>query len=171
MIRWHPLESISIQPSVRRPIAEENSNLDQHLSSRPISCQPSISFAENNKNKNPQIMCQPNLYLPTDIEASTQSSGSSEYTTQSFAEHVKHATKSLTTSEAWIGYYDYKALCMPRIPFLKRTNRSIFFGLNYPIRILVSIAMGFQYSLSMTSGVTSVLRILSGGGILNFPPS
>lgn len=46
----------------------------------------------------------------TDIELTTQSKGSSEaQDTPSFGQHSTHAKQALTTSEAWIGDYDYKA--------------------------------------------------------------
>lgn len=79
---------------------------------------------------------------------------------------LKH---SLTTKDGWIGNYDYKALCMPRLPclptsFRASSSRSIFFGLEDRVPTLVAILMGFQHALAMVGGVIAVPRILSGLG-------
>lgn len=119
-------------------------------------------------------MCQPGgtPELSSDVEAPTQLKSPSESReAQSFTQRIQNAKNVLKRRENWIGDYDYKALCMPRIPFIKRSNRSIFFGLNDRIPILVALVMGFQHSLAMASGVASVPRILTGGGLLSFPPS
>lgn len=84
---------------------------------------------------------------------------------------------SLKTADAWVGNYDYKELCMPRLPCLPRwrnsTSRSIFFGVNDKMPILLGILMGFQHALAMVVGVISVPRILGGAGLghLNLDPS
>lgn len=55
---------------------------------------------------------------------------------------MKH---KMTTRDGWIGDYDYRALCMPHIPFFHRkANSSPFYGPNDEIPILVTILMGVQ---------------------------
>lgn len=74
---------------------------------------------------------------------------------------------TVTTKDGWVGNYDYKVLCLPRIPCLPRSvasSRSIFFGLHSRIPILVAILMGFQHALAMVGGVITVPRILAGPG-------
>mmetsp|Transcript_3019 Transcript_3019/g.9250 ORF Transcript_3019/g.9250 Transcript_3019/m.9250 type:complete len:588 (+) Transcript_3019:50-1813(+) len=77
-------------------------------------------------------------------------------------ETVKH---KLTTKNGLIGDYDYKDLCMPRIPFTKMSQSpSVFFGLHDSLPLLVGILMGFQHALAMVGGVITVPRILAGAG-------
>lgn len=72
---------------------------------------------------------------------------------------------SLRSPSTWVGDYDYKSLCLPRIPFInQKPPRSIFFGLHDRIPILVAIVMGFQHSLAMAGSIVSVPRIIVGGG-------
>lgn len=76
----------------------------------------------------------------------------------------------LTTVNGWVGAYDYVSLCTPRLPCLRsQSSRSIFFGLNDEIPILVAMLMGFQHALAMVGGVITVPRIL-GGVPLKFLP-
>lgn len=81
----------------------------------------------------------------------------------------ENLVKKLTTVDGWVGSYDYGSLCMPRLPCLPTTRhaRSIFFGLDDNIPILVAALMGFQHALAMVGGVIAVPRILGGGGPMN----
>lgn len=74
--------------------------------------------------------------------------------------------ETLTTRKGLIGDYDYKALCMPRLPCLPVTMESvgIFFGLHDHLPLLVGILMGFQHALAMVGGVITVPRIIAGAG-------
>lgn len=79
----------------------------------------------------------------------------------------------LGTADGWVGSYDYRALCMPRLPCFQSSsskNRTIFFGVNDSIPILLALLMGFQHALAMAGGVITVPRIISGAGVghLNF---
>lgn len=76
------------------------------------------------------------------------------------------ALRRLATSDGWVGEYDYKSLCMPRIPCVRsfRQSRPIFFGLDDHIPVLVAAVMGFQHALAMLGGVIAVPRILGGDG-------
>lgn len=80
------------------------------------------------------------------------------------------------TSKGWFGDYDYGALCMPRLPCMRERSlrtRSIFFGVNDHIPILVALLMGFQHALAMAGGVITVPRIIVGAGAnhLNLEPA
>lgn len=82
---------------------------------------------------------------------------------------MKRLRTKLTTVDGWVGSYDYVSLCTPRLPCLRSQNsRSIFFGLNDDIPILVAMLMGFQHALAMVGGVITVPRLL--GVDLNFEP-
>lgn len=76
---------------------------------------------------------------------------------------LKHAT---TTRHGLVGHYDYKALCMPRLPCVPMTVEKVglFFGLDDHLPLLVAILMGFQHALAMVGGVITVPRILGGAG-------
>lgn len=58
---------------------------------------------------------------------------------------LKRVQNTLTTREGLLGDYDYGALCMPRIPFYtKRVGKSIFYGPDDSIPVLVALLMGVQ---------------------------
>lgn len=58
---------------------------------------------------------------------------------------LKCVQNSLTTRDGLLGSYDYGALCMPRIPFYKKkVGKSIFYGPDDSIPVLVALLMGIQ---------------------------
>ena len=86
---------------------------------------------------------------------------------QSHSTFFNKFKNTITTKDGWIGDYDYKTLCLPRIPCFPKSlasSRSIFFGLHSRIPILVAILMGFQHALAMVGGIITVPRILAGKG-------
>lgn len=87
----------------------------------------------------------------------------------SFQSRLSGTLRNLTTYDGWVGDYDYKSLCMPRIPFFHSTrkSRSVYFGIKEHLPVLVAALMGFQHALAMVGGVIAVPRILSGGGNSN----
>ncbi|GAN08234.1 purine permease protein [Mucor ambiguus] len=75
---------------------------------------------------------------------------------------IKH---KVTTRDGWIGDYDYRALCMPHIPFFHRkANSSPFYGPNDEIPILVTVLMGLQHFLAVIGGIISPTIMISGAG-------
>ncbi|KAK9762969.1 hypothetical protein K7432_010768 [Basidiobolus ranarum] len=74
--------------------------------------------------------------------------------------------EKFTTTRGWIGEYDYKSLCMPRIPFLNRSqvNRSPFYGPDDEIPISVALLMGIQHFLAVIGGIISPTIMISGAG-------
>ncbi|KAI0556802.1 Xanthine/uracil/vitamin C permease [Gracilaria domingensis] len=74
------------------------------------------------------------------------------------------AQKQSRSLREWtVGDYDYRALCLPRVPCLQssRNQPSIFFGLHDRLPILLGMLMGFQHALAMVGGVITVPRILA----------
>ncbi|CAO3635633.1 unnamed protein product [Mucor hiemalis] len=70
-----------------------------------------------------------------------------------------------TTRDGWIGNYDYRALCMPTIPFItKKSNTSPFYGPDDDIPVLVTILMGLQHFLAVIGGIISPTIMISGSG-------
>ncbi|CAO3664583.1 unnamed protein product [Rhizopus stolonifer] len=77
-------------------------------------------------------------------------------------ERVKH---KFTTKDGWIGNYDYRALCMPRLPFIaQKDNTSPFYGPDDDIPILVIILMGIQHFLAVIGGIITPTILISGSG-------
>ncbi|KAG2237762.1 hypothetical protein INT48_009701 [Thamnidium elegans] len=73
--------------------------------------------------------------------------------------------QKVTTKDGWIGNYDYRALCMPTIPFItKKANSSPFYGPDDEIPILVTILMGLQHFLAVIGGIISPTIMISGQG-------
>ncbi|KAI8142542.1 permease family-domain-containing protein [Fennellomyces sp. T-0311] len=87
----------------------------------------------------------------------------------SYLDTLKH---TFTTKEGWIGEYDYRALCIPHIPFVKKkANRSPFYGPNDKISIFLALIMGVQHFLAVIGGIIAPTIIISGTGStsLNLP--
>ncbi|KAK9464704.1 permease family-domain-containing protein [Lipomyces arxii] len=83
----------------------------------------------------------------------------------SFTSKLRH---KLLTKDGWLGEYDYAYLFTPRIPFLKRSQKSgPFFGLNDEMPIVLAFILGFQHALAMLAGVVTPALIMSGGGGIN----
>ncbi|OSX72760.1 hypothetical protein BU14_0407s0024 [Porphyra umbilicalis] len=72
--------------------------------------------------------------------------------------------RKVTTRHGWLGDYNYKALCLPRVPFLSPGAPAPFFGLNESLPIAVGALVGFQHALAMIGGITALPLILSGAG-------
>ncbi|CAO3667847.1 hypothetical protein G6F70_005711 [Rhizopus microsporus] len=78
------------------------------------------------------------------------------------------AKYQITTFDGWFGDYDYAALCLPRLPFLKRNAKpSIFYGPDDPVPIAVAFLMGIQHFLAVVAGIITPTIILSGEGSNN----
>lgn len=74
---------------------------------------------------------------------------------------IQRVSKKVTTKKGWFGNYNYAALCTPRLPCLtSKSSRSIFFGLNDELPILVAMLMGFQHALAMIGGVITIPRLI-----------
>ncbi|KAK9448348.1 permease family-domain-containing protein [Limtongia smithiae] len=83
-----------------------------------------------------------------------------ERTQPTLAARLRHR---LLTRDGWLGDYDYAYLFTPKIPFIKRDQKSgPFFGLNDKMPTVLAIVLGFQHSLAMLAGVVSPALILSG---------
>lgn len=95
--------------------------------------------------------------LPTsspDLEAGQddayRTSSGSEYRTQ-----LSFIKQKVTTKYGWLGDYDYAWLCLPSMPFSRKSReRSAppFYGLDDELPLLLAIANGFQHSLAMLAG-------------------
>ncbi|KAJ5377024.1 hypothetical protein N7509_013910 [Penicillium cosmopolitanum] len=78
----------------------------------------------------------------------------------------QYLRRYFTTSEGWIGNYDYLYLITPNIwPLNKRykNHEAPFYGLNDEVPILLTIILGLQHALTMIGSVVSPpLAIASG---------
>ena len=61
--------------------------------------------------------------------------------------------RKLTTRRGWLGDYNYAWLCLPSLPFAKRSKRPPpFFALDAELPLALAIFTGFQHSLAMLAG-------------------
>jgi hypothetical protein len=61
---------------------------------------------------------------------------------------------SLKSRDGWLGDYDYTALLIPDLPFLKRKHRPArFFEVNEPSPVFLAILFGLQHALAMVGGI------------------
>ncbi len=71
------------------------------------------------------------------------------------AKFVKH---KLTTRRGWLGDYDYAWLCLPSLPFYKRSKRPPpFYALDAELPLTLAIFTGFQHALAMLAGMNAVI--------------
>ncbi|KUI64772.1 hypothetical protein VM1G_00088 [Cytospora mali] len=78
-------------------------------------------------------------------------------------QYLKHY---FTSSEGWIGDYDYLYLITPNIwPLNKRykDHEPPFYGLNDEVPILLTIILGLQHALTMIGSIVSPILALAGG--------
>lgn len=73
--------------------------------------------------------------------------------------------KFLATRDAWIGDYDFKSLCMPRLNPWKRisstTPSTPFYGLHDDLPIALAAICGLQHALAMLGGLITPPIIIS----------
>ncbi|KAG0738064.1 hypothetical protein G6F62_009237 [Rhizopus arrhizus] len=109
------------------------------------------------------ILPDPEYNDPTHIYPPIEEMSSN--TKPKFIHRLKH---TITTKDGWFGDYDYGALCMPRIPCLKREiKQSTFYGPNDSMPIVLAIIMGIQHFLAVVAGIITPTIILSGEGSMN----
>ncbi|OSD08775.1 Xanthine/uracil permease [Trametes coccinea BRFM310] len=62
--------------------------------------------------------------------------------------------RKLTTRHGWLGDYDYAWLCLPSLPFTKRSRRPPpFYALDAELPLTLAIFSGFQHALAMLAGL------------------
>ncbi|RPD63283.1 Xanthine/uracil permease [Lentinus tigrinus ALCF2SS1-6] len=60
----------------------------------------------------------------------------------------------LTTRHGWLGDYDYAWLCLPSLPFFKRSKGPPpFYALDAELPLVLAIFTGFQHALAMLAGL------------------
>ncbi|KAI9069610.1 Xanthine/uracil permease [Trametes sanguinea] len=71
-----------------------------------------------------------------------------------FREKVALAKRKVTTRHGWLGDYDYAWLCLPSLPFTKRSRRPPpFYALDAELPLTLAIFSGFQHALAMLAGL------------------
>eukprot|EP00961_Rhodomonas_salina_P293257 3933602-Rhodomonas_salina.1 len=58
--------------------------------------------------------------------------------------------------------FDWKWMCMPRLPWAPPSDPPPFYRLNQKIPLLVAMIMGFQHALAMIGGIVTVPLLLAG---------
>ncbi|KAJ5090962.1 hypothetical protein N7532_009646 [Penicillium argentinense] len=80
----------------------------------------------------------------------------------------KYLSRYFTTSEGWVGDYDYVYLITPNIwPLNKRYKNfeAPFYGLNDEVPILLTIILGLQHALTMIGSVVSPPLAIASGAL------
>ncbi|KAL7284029.1 hypothetical protein ACG7TL_001305 [Trametes sanguinea] len=71
-----------------------------------------------------------------------------------FRERAAFVKRKLTTRHGWLGDYDYAWLCLPSLPFTKRSRRPPpFYALDAELPLTLAIFSGFQHALAMLAGL------------------
>jgi uracil-xanthine permease len=70
----------------------------------------------------------------------------------------------------FVGDYDYKALCTPRLPCLKQDAQKMhFFGVNDKLPLLVAAVMGLQHAFAMVGGLITPPYVVAKFAVDGFP--
>ncbi|KAH9931655.1 xanthine/uracil permease [Epithele typhae] len=89
-----------------------------------------------------------------DSQPKATSSPDSSSPKQGLRSRAALAKRKLTTRHGWIGDYDYAWLCLPSLPFSKRSRRPPpFYALDAELPLLLAIFTGFQHALAMLAGL------------------
>ncbi|KAI0807753.1 xanthine/uracil permease [Fomes fomentarius] len=71
-----------------------------------------------------------------------------------FRARANFVKEKLTTRRGWLGDYDYAWLCLPSLPFYKRSKRPPpFYALDAELPLTLAIFTGFQHALAMLAGL------------------
>jgi hypothetical protein len=76
--------------------------------------------------------------------------------------------KSAGDLEVDYSNFDWKWLCMPRLPWSKDTRLPAFYGIHDKIPIAVALVMGFQHALAMMGGIITPPILVSGAFYARF---
>ncbi|KAJ6513706.1 xanthine/uracil permease [Mycena vitilis] len=69
---------------------------------------------------------------------------------QGFVRRVSH---KVATADGWLGDYDYGWLCLPSLPFSKKSHEPPFYALEQELPLLLAIVSGLQHALAMLAGL------------------
>ncbi|GAA5877373.1 hypothetical protein JCM8547_003011 [Rhodosporidiobolus lusitaniae] len=111
----------------------------------------------------PKAIARPNLEITPVAEDDFDGEDDGKVKMPTFAS----MKRKVTTKEGWLGDYDFKALCMPQIPWSfrrnskKRNRPSPFYALDAPMPILLAMICGFQHCLAMIGGLITPPIIFS----------
>ncbi|TFK83210.1 xanthine/uracil permease [Polyporus arcularius HHB13444] len=73
---------------------------------------------------------------------------------QGFRARATFVKRKLTTRRGWLGDYDYAWLCLPSLPFAKRSQRPPpFYALDAELPLTLAIFTGLQHALAMLAGL------------------
>jgi hypothetical protein len=79
---------------------------------------------------------------------------------------------SLKSRDGWIGSYNYGALLIPDLPFVKKRQRLMpFFGVNDTMPALLALLLGLQHALAMVGGIITPPLLLGGSSGVALDPS
>ncbi|KAJ7654067.1 xanthine/uracil permease [Mycena polygramma] len=66
---------------------------------------------------------------------------------------VRRVSNKVTTADGWLGGYDYGWLCLPSLPFSKKSHEPPFYALDQELPLLLAIVSGLQHALAMLAGL------------------
>ncbi|KAJ7681359.1 permease family-domain-containing protein [Mycena rosella] len=61
--------------------------------------------------------------------------------------------QQITTQDGWLGGYDYGWLCIPSLPYSKKSHELPFYALDEELPLLLAMASGLQHALAMLAGL------------------
>ncbi|KAJ6545185.1 Xanthine/uracil permease [Mycena capillaripes] len=66
---------------------------------------------------------------------------------------VQRMSHKVTTRDGWFGGYDYAWLCLPSLPWSKKSHKPPFYALDAELPLALAIASGLQHALAMLAGL------------------
>jgi hypothetical protein len=65
---------------------------------------------------------------------------------------IRRISHKVSTKDGWLGEYDYGWLCLPSLPFSKKSHEPPFYALDAELPLLLAMASGLQHALAMLAG-------------------
>ncbi|KIS71635.1 putative purine permease [Mycosarcoma maydis] len=107
-------------------------------------------------------------HISTSHELSNDGATPTTSWTRSPGLHARHVARKLTTRHAWLGDYQFGALCLPRLLPWKPDSKlnggaaeSPFYGVHDELPIAVAAICGLQHALAMLGGLITPPMIIA----------
>ncbi|KAJ7828712.1 xanthine/uracil permease [Mycena leptocephala] len=82
---------------------------------------------------------------------------------------IRRISHKVSTKDGWLGEYDYGWLCLPSLPFSKKSHEPPFYALDAELPLLLAMASGLQHALAMLAGLITPPIIFASA--LNLDPA
>lgn len=104
----------------------------------------------------------------SEIQRVRQQAQSEPMTSPARRGFVQRISRKVTTQDGWFGGYDYSWLCLPTLPWPKRSHEPPFYALDADLPLLLAIASGLQHALAMLAGQFSFVLLCPGNALTHY---